>query len=241
MALKELRATAKNRSDGVTETQHPFAEPERTVLRLIRELSCRWPESLSQRGCARGACLSSQGAAVANVTFVLAGSVKLLHVTKSGREVVLGIRFAPCIVGADSALLERTSDVTVIALTGLQVRQFKAGPLRRMVVASANLSFTMAQWLAFECASHMLTAAETLSGSTRQRLVDLLDRLRFGSSQAPSGPIFSELLRKHELAQVLGVTPEHLSRLMRVMESEGLLLRSGRGVMLASSTSNCDW
>ena len=199
---------------------------------LSREFALFSPGTQVERICLSGASLVTAGSPPEQVSLITAGMVKLWFIRESGEEVISGVRVAPCIVGAECALLDKPSPVTVSALTGCVVRQFCRTNVRRAVQSSPNLAFQMARAIAVENLYQLAEAMKASSGTTRERLFGLLWELGLGLDKAPSDPIPAMHLKKHEIAHLLGVTPEHLSRLLRTMESEGILRRENGRVVL---------
>jgi CRP/FNR family transcriptional regulator, dissimilatory nitrate respiration regulator len=213
------------------------ADPRTACLHAALEaFSCEYlrlyPNSHVERVYPSGAALVTQGFAVEHLSLVTAGMVKFWFITEFGEEVIAGLRLAPCLVGAESAILDQPSPTTASALTGCSVRQFHLSHIRTALKTNSGISFQLARSIAIENLRQLADAMEASSGKARQRLFRLLKKLGSGLAEAPSDPIPAMHLKKQEIAHLLGVTPEHLSRLLRTMESEGVLRREGSRLAL---------
>ena len=216
----------------MTPTEAMTADPRGPCLHaaleaLNREYVRLYPNSYVERTYPSGVAFIKQGFATEQVCLVTAGIVKFWFINDGGGEVIAGLSLAPCLVGAESAVLDQPSPNTASALTGCSVRQFHLSYMRAALKTHAALSFHLARSIALENLRHLSDAMEASSGTTRQRLFRLLKKLGSGLAGAPSDPIPRMQLKKQEIAHLLGVTPEHLSRLLRTLELEGVLRREG--------------
>jgi CRP-like cAMP-binding protein len=207
---------------------------EASFFAIDRELSSRW--STSELILLPGVELITQGRSVDQVWLIISGMVKLSFVEQYGGEVISNLRSAGCIVGAEAALLEESSLVTATTVTSCQVRHFPADGVRHLLQSSATLAFHMSRTIARETLDQTTAMMDATSGKARQRLVHLLRQLSVRRTNTDSGSLPSIVpLKRHELAKLLAVTPEHLSRLIRILQHEGILHREKRGVVLQNT------
>ena len=201
-------------------------------IALDRELSTR--HSIAEYRFSTGMPLITQGVGVKRVYLISRGVMKLSFVNRSGREFILGLRSAPFLLGASNAILDSPSLVTAIALTPCSARQLAAMHFRRLLRSSPELAYDVTHFLALESSRLTLEMMEANSRGTRSRLIKLLRQLDV-SIRATSVPNVG-LLKNHEIAKMLAITPEHLSRLLHALQCEGLLLRDKRRIIIRDQT-----
>lgn len=174
---------------------------------------------------ASGSHIVTQGEPVDYVYLLVDGAVKISFIHQRGREYIFTIRAATGIFGAEEALLKASSMVTVTTLTRCHFHKFAATLLRTMLQRDPRLSFHVSRAIARN--SHMHTSAmiKATSGNARQRFIALFEQQGLGfSTGVDILPTQSDIpLKKHEIAELLAITPEHLSRTIRSLKREGLL------------------
>jgi CRP-like cAMP-binding protein len=177
--------------------------------------------------------LLAQGLPSSYVYFIIHGAVKMSFLERSGREIISNVRSATCVVGADIAILGTSSPFEVTTLTECEVRQFSAERIRQLLRSDVSLAFHMSRSMARECLSQARATISLTPGGARQRLIDLLDQQRIGFKETGSGAVLCAdlLLKKREIAKLLAITPEHLSRLIRALKHQGVLVRDKREII----------
>jgi CRP/FNR family transcriptional regulator len=171
--------------------------------------------------------LFHQGESPSYVFLVEHGLVKLVRVSEDGQESILGIRGRGVILGAESAIVQRPHPVSAITLTVCHLWRV---PLN-LFLALARTDLAVSWHLHLTQSDEVYDQAGQLAGlrslSARQRVEQLLRQL-ISAEPGFSGnvPIEFQLpLKYREVAQLVGITPEHLSRVFKQMEREGKLLR----------------
>jgi len=207
-------------------------DTENSFFAIRRELRARSPES--RRSFSAGVRLIAQGFPVEHVHFVFRGTIKFSYVERSGREFISNLRSGPCMVGAEAALLDCPSLVTATTLNDCEVGQYAASDFRKALDGSANLSFHISRSVARESLTQTSTLIDTVSGSARYRLLAFQSVRGQKSDGKYSGRDSrpTVYLKKNEIAKLLTITPEHLSRLIRALKREGLLDCRGQRLAL---------
>ncbi|MBV9761223.1 MAG: Crp/Fnr family transcriptional regulator [Acidobacteriaceae bacterium] len=212
------------------------------VLALEQELSVY--HSSPERSYGPAVRLVRQGFPIERVWVVTRGTIKLSFLDPYGRESILSLRPAPCIIGAAGAILNAPSLVTATTLTEVVVRQVSANDLRHSLKNNPELAYHISCAIAAEYTQQTGAMMEAGSLNTRKRLLELLQqRMSAGANgSAESGNCShpAALLKKHEIAKLLAVTPEHLSRLLRAMQREGLLRRDKGRIVLQEKQVSAD-
>lgn len=171
-----------------------------------------------------GAALLWQGDRPGRVYYLVSGRVKLTR-NASGRELIIGVRCAGSFVGAADALLECEHAFSAQTLTACHLLALSAAALKRIAYADHDFCLHLLRCELGEMSEELDNATGVGCLGVRQRLERYLRRL-VSSAAGGQGPVRIELpLRHWELAQLLAITPEHLSRVLRELESEGLVER----------------
>jgi len=164
------------------------------------------------------------------VYFIERGLVKLSRIDRSGQEVIAGLRRRHWIIGAPAALLGKPYSFTNSALTHCTLRCISAAGFMNLVETDKDFNLQILAMLSEEIFTHGKNAVNL--GCLPA--VDRLKRLVFDiltEMEQPSGQkwevTFQLPLKHRELAQMVAVTPEHLSRLLGTLERDGLIQRVG--------------
>ncbi len=174
------------------------------------------------------------------VYFIEYGLVKLSRMETSGREVIAGLRRRHWIIGAPAVLLGKKYSFTGTALVDCKIRQMS--PERFLSLIETNREFS----------SHMLRMFSQeiyIYGKIFCNLgclpaIDRLKRLLYEIMLEINHPsVYTEQvelnfpLKHKELAQMIAVTPEHLSRLLKQLERDGIIKREKDLIVLNYSQS----
>ena len=177
--------------------------------------------------------LFKQGAGSQHVFFLERGLVKISHMDASGQEMIISLMSAPgSIMGASCAVLEKHI-VTATVLARSQLRQMASTEFRSLINRNPDMSWYIHQ-MHCRILSRMITQRSQMGAlSVRRRLEQLFWKLIDSLDLRTGGEVRLELPLKYwEVAQLIVVTPEHLSRVVKAMEKDGLLRREKGGALL---------
>jgi CRP/FNR family transcriptional regulator, cyclic AMP receptor protein len=196
------------------------------------ELSARC--QVCESSCRPGVQLLVQGTPAPYMYLLTAGFVKLSFVGTHGREYISGVRSAKALVGVESTVLGTPSLITATALAHCRIRRFPADRVRQALRSNSILAIHIINSLARESLDQTTARIEAAYGNARQRLVSVLKRMSnyLEAALSAEGPLEELPLKQHEIAKLIAVTPEHLSRLLRDMQREGVLREGGRRVLI---------
>jgi CRP-like cAMP-binding protein len=223
MNLKETPVSIAQRSSEEKRAVHSafpvFAPLLSDGFRSIRELPAE--EELPV-----GSVLVEQAMNPGSVYLLHRGLVKLLYVSAEGDEKTLGLRTSGWYPGAVSALMNIPSVYSVVAVTSCTISRIPAREFSFRLMQSAKLMRHFLATLCSEVISQAGAQAQVMSGSAEDRLVHFMFER---DAQHPKWKTLDPLplLKQMELAQLLSITPEHLSRLLH-KEGRGGLKRSTR-------------
>jgi CRP-like cAMP-binding protein len=157
--------------------------------------------------------LYEQGSDVHTVWLIRSGLVKLRYGTPGGRDTTLGLRSAGWCAGAVWALSNRASIYSVETITPCTASGIPAAEFASRLAQSEKLMQHFVQSLCLESISQATSQAQIMSWTAEERLEQCLGERERNASGIKTVDIFS-VLKQAELAHLLSITPEHLSRLM---------------------------
>lgn len=167
---------------------------------------------------------------------LLSGVLKLVASTGDGREQIVGLLYPADFVGQP---YEGEADFTVTALTDAELCVFPRAPFERVLGDHVRMERLLLQrTLAAlnDARAHMLTLARTSAGQkVAGFLVDMAARAAAtGCSATPTGPLTFDLpLSRGQIADILGLTIETVSRQMTQLKAAGAIrLPGGRAITI---------
>jgi len=188
------------------------------------------PKTLSEAGGASqlyhpNVELFRQDASASDIFLIETGLVKLSRIEENGREVIVDLRFPEWLLGAASVILKQPYAVSAITLTDCYLRRISAPNFYYLVESDPLVSVYVHQMHSREVLDKISNIAQLGCFTARERLIHLLSRLvSFSAKNETSLEFKIRLPLKYwELAQLIAITPEHLSRLLKQMEQKGIL------------------
>ncbi len=171
--------------------------------------------------------LFRQGANPHGVFFIERGLVKLIRLEKDGSELIVMVSERGAFLGAESVIIEKAYPVTATTLTTSSLRRVSAPEFRRLLMQNSSLSWHLHQAHSHDISDQMIRVAQLGCLSARTRFEELIWHLIVAMElNLSASEIRLEMpLRNWEIAELIAVTPEHLSRMLRQMETEGVLRR----------------
>ena len=163
------------------------------------------------------------------------GLVKLVRETQKGNKVIISLRHRDWLIGAPTVLLDRPYNFTVVAVIPTLLRRIPKRDFLDHVKKNEQFSWHVHQLLSQQILDQLKKMEAVRCLSAEERLVRLLaDTFR---EQGPVGPDttdrFSVPLTNQELAQLLMITPEHLCRVLKRVEKQGLI-RHDKGALIVT-------
>jgi CRP-like cAMP-binding protein len=204
--------------------------PQDGKLSSARDLPSLPPGQLVSAGVE----LFAQEVVPSEVTFISEGVVKLVWSEPDGREMIVGLRLPGWFLGSTSALMGCPTPASAITLSRCRLQRIAAQRFVGLVRSDPEFSWRLHRAHSHEIHDNVKRLTQLASGRSMRRLEQVLREL-VSISNAVAEPatarreIRLELPMKHyEIAALIAVTPEHLSRLLHHLESEGRIrLESG--------------
>jgi CRP-like cAMP-binding protein len=179
----------------------------------IEDLSFEKLEILPpERTLPSGVILHEQGEFPTSLYLIRSGVVKLVHTRSDGSQTMLGLRSSGWISGVAHTLTNTITTASVVTITSCRVSVFDPQAFRAKLAAGDPVCFRIVCMMAQELVSTRELVKQVMSSSAEQRLKTYLEESRTEESNWNTVDT-SPLLRQGEIAQLLGITPEHLSRL----------------------------
>jgi len=174
-----------------------------------------------------GVQLFQQGCPAEDVYFIGSGLVKLTILDQGGTEVIVCLRSAGWILGATAVILKESHQTSAATLTRCQLQRVLAADLRKLLKSNPELSWCVHEIHSRELRTHLERLTALATQSARSRLTHLLSQVIQGSDSDVSTQEYALKipLRQWEIAQLLAITPEHISRLLKSLERDGLVRR----------------
>ena len=166
------------------------------------------------------------------VYFLKSGNVKLTWADQDGHEVIAGLRHQNWLIGAPSVLLGKPCSFSITTLTQCSLRCISAQKFLDLVNSNTDFSLHLMKLLSQEIFNHAKTLVTLGCVPVRDRMKYLLYKF---ISDMPSNKRSDKYIKinlplKHkEMAQILAVTPEHLSRILKEMETRKEIKRQKDG------------
>ena len=172
-----------------------------------------------------GTVLVRQGCEPSDIFFIEEGLAKLVRIDGNGREQILGLRGPGWLLGAAFVLVGRSHPASVVAVTACTLRRLSREAFLEMMTEHPDLSWHVHRMHSREVLSQFHHMADLGVKTARQRLERVLGRLVAVTTPGANGKEVRLLspLKRWELASLIAVTPEHLSRLLKQLRNDGVI------------------
>lgn len=176
--------------------------------------------------------------------FIHEGIVKLSWIDQCGHEMIAGLRYRDWIIGAPSVLLKKSYSFTVTTLEKSVLRCISAKNFLYLVRTNPKFVIHILRILCQEYFTQGKKLGILGCVSGRDRLKHLLCQfIRDVYKQSPMHEkIKVHLPLKHkEIAQIIAVSPEHLSRLLKELEMQKVIRREKEDIILLDHEMVQQW
>ncbi len=171
--------------------------------------------------------LFHQGSVLQEVLYVECGSAKLVRHNDRGQDSIVELAVSGACLGTAAVLADAAVPVSAVTCTPTSLRRLSAAAFRRLLATDSTFGRRIHELHARELCRQTGWMGQMHALTGRERLQCLM--LQFITAFQLNGRAHDMRLRfplRHwEVARVISVTPEHLSRLLRALEDEGILQR----------------
>jgi CRP-like cAMP-binding protein len=187
---------------------------------------------------APGTTLFRQGEPVRTLHLIEDGFVKLTRAEASGHDVLIGLRAPGWLLGAAAALLDLPHPITAETVSPCTLRRLSTPDYLRLLRTDLQVAHWVQRMQARQTYEQVVLLGAFGALGARQRLERFLVRqLARDAVTLDDGRVQLVFkLKDYELAQAIGVSAEHLSRLFARLEADGLIARK-KGRLLIPKTS----
>jgi len=188
-----------------------------------------------RRSLRRGATLFAPGDSNAGLYCVSSGIVGIRMAHENGTEALIALAFPGETLGARAFLRNSPHRTTAEALTPVDLCMIQRRDALRLTQQAPEVHMALVErcLAAMDAAQTELLHSAALSN--RARLCRFLHRLCLLDHDDEACAVQLRLpVSRHDLAGMLGIQPESLSRLLGKLTDDGLVTLSGRHVMVAS-------
>jgi CRP-like cAMP-binding protein len=175
----------------------------------------------------RGVELFTEGCALNEVLQVVSGVVKLTQLDRNGRQSIVGLAFPGEWLGTAPVIANTPTPASAVTCSHAVLRRLPGALFLKGLQTDPELSQRIHQAHALELCQQMGRIGQLCSLSSRKRLESVLRRFAAACQPSQTGiPTKLQLpFQLCELAAFIGVTPEHLSRLLKELDTDGLIQR----------------
>ena len=169
--------------------------------------------------------LFCQDSPACEVYIINRGLVKLMRVEQEGHGLIVGLRFPGWILGSAAVLLSKPHPITAVTLTKCQLCRVPSETFLKLLSRDSQLSWHLLQMLSREVVQQSVRVAQLGCLSAAYRFEQLLWQLimALGLHQAHESIRLQLPLKHREIAELIAVTPEHLSRILKKMQDKGII------------------
>lgn len=185
--------------------------------------------------------LFRQGRLLEEVLNVGTGVVKLVSVAPDGRESILSLALSGSWLGTAPVIANQPTPASAITCTEALISRMPASTFRQVLESDPTFSTEIHRAQSLELCRQAVWLGRVNSLSSSHRLQCVLRQLlTVFHSRTPGGSIRLHLPIHHwELATLIGVSPEHLSRLLRGLQQSGVIVRQKGFIVVPDITRLC--
>jgi CRP-like cAMP-binding protein len=172
---------------------------------------------------------------LANMVFLIEkGLVKLVRENSQGGKAIIGLRHRGWPIGAPAVLLGSHYHFTVITILPTLLRAIPRQVFLDHILRNDEFSWHVHRLLSMQILDQMKKIEDMSCLSVEQRLVRLLaGTIRELDLAGPETDRSSIPLTNKELAQLLMITPEHLCRVLKGLETKGYVTHKKGAIVVA--------
>ena len=181
--------------------------------------------------------LFEQGSIPNKIFLIEKGLIKLTRLSEDGLEFIASLRSAGSFLGAGSAIAQKRHPFSAVTLSSSQIQCLDLRVFLNLARTDNKVSWYLHRMHALEMHDQARQLMEMRCLSARQRFEQLVWQVLAADEEHLSEPVEMQLpLKRWEMAQLIGVTPEHLCRVIKELEIEGTI-RSQGGTLLVLNAS----
>jgi CRP/FNR family cyclic AMP-dependent transcriptional regulator len=184
--------------------------------------------------CPKGAVIVAQGQPAREIAVVCAGHVKISTASQTGKRLCLGVAGPGTVLGLSAAISGTPHQVLIEALEPCQLRIIKTDRFLRLLRRDLAACFAAVTCLSNEVRKmHSCLRLFGLTHSTAERLARVLVHWEIREDDEPKTKLRLRFPLTHqELAEILGVARETVTRLLTSFEQKQLIRCRGTTLII---------
>jgi CRP-like cAMP-binding protein len=185
--------------------------------------------------------LFSQGQLLDEVLHIDSGWIKLLALDRIGRERILELAFGGMWLGTAAVISRTPSPVSAVTCTTARVARIPTAEFHALLERDPDVSRQIHEMHARAVCRQLRKLVDLTSLTSRKRLERVMCHFITALELQPTahGTRLNIPLHHRELAELILVTPEHLSRLLTQMQREGLIQRDNGWLLIPDVRRLC--
>jgi CRP/FNR family transcriptional regulator len=171
-----------------------------------------------------GTELLQQGTPADDVHLIHEGVVKLVWADSKGRQTIVGLRFRGNFLGTSAVITTDVCPTGVITVTRAVIERIPADRFVDRLHEDPELAWKVHQIQSRELYEQLNWLGELACCPARSRVANLLMRLAVSTDLNGLNNARVHLpLKRKEIAELIAITPEHLSRVLHEFSKEGYI------------------
>jgi CRP-like cAMP-binding protein len=169
--------------------------------------------------------LLQQGSPADEVYLIRVGLVKLVWGDSTGKQTILGLRSPGCLIGVAAVVTGEPCAMSAVTLVPTVLERITAEKFLQRLQTDSEFAWKIHQFQSREVHEQLNWLGEMSCSSARSRLGNVFRKLsEIGKVHMDGKKSRVRLpLKQKEVAELIAVTPEHLSRLLHDLSRAGLL------------------
>lgn len=199
----------------------------------------RWQALMISMGCIdsreypAGIELFRQDSNPAHIYFVESGVAKLTRCEVNGSEFMLDIRFPGSLLGSEAAIRKKPHPFSAVTATNCRLTHMFAPRFLQLLNTETRLMLFIQDNLSAEVLNQAARMSEIACLPARQRLEQLLWTIAEEKGEGLTIDFKLQFpVKQWEAAQLLGITPTYLCRLLAELEAEEIISRRSGWITL---------
>lgn len=219
----------KNVEAGIYDSSYCFVFAPRESWHGVK-----WEEEALR--CKAGAIIFAQDDRADAAFLIEEGLIKLTRLEEDGQEIITGVAAHGMLPGYTAVLLNTRYAATAKTLNQCVLRRIEATKFRSLIQNDLQFSWRFHQWhcrLMYQSTAQRV-ALQALSARQRVELF-LWELVSLLMPNENSSQVKLALPLKHwEMAYLIGITPEHFSRLLHDLKKDDLIIRDREGLVFTN-------
>jgi CRP-like cAMP-binding protein len=181
-----------------------------------------------------GTTIYVQGGTGEWIHYIEQGLIKLTVTESEGNEYIVALRRKGWLLAVSAVILQESHLVTATTLTPCTLRSIRQEKFLEQLRKNIGLSLTINRMLCREIKYNIKRLSHLNRRDAMDRIEGLLVELILEEKDGGNGSFLpiEVPLRNTEIAQIVGATAEHTSRLLRKLEDRGLVQRERSCLMI---------